>query len=115
MNEKETFVIEYLKKNKFVDVLDAEFMCAFAEKFHCKYRLMSVGAPKVPLASQTLAAMHKAGLLERWSHGLSSFERQGGFPKWVYSYELAKPNKAYTGRKAVQRESKYRVLAAFRQ
>lgn len=101
MNEKETFVIEYLEKNKFVDVLDAEFMCAFAERFRCKYRLMSVGAPKVPLASQTLSSMFKAGLLERFVHGMSSFERQGGFPKWVYSYSLAEPNKTCSGRAEV--------------
>jgi len=98
MNDKETFVIEYLKKNQFVDVLDQEFMLAFANRFNCKARRMSLGAPRVPLAGKTLSAMFKKGLLTRSISGLDAYAGGIGFPKWVYTYSLKMPNTASSGR-----------------
>lgn len=115
MNDKEKFVTEYLERENFVDVLDVEFMRSFAMRFACKAFNMNHGALSVPLASKTLSDMFKKGLLERFIVGMSSYAGGVGYPKWVYSYSLAKPNTARTGRKAVQRKSKYKVLAAFRQ
>ena len=115
MNEKEKFVTEYLEREKFVDVLDVEFMRSFAMRFACKAFNMNHGAPRVPLASKTLSDMLKKGLLERFVVSMSDYAGGVGYPNWVYSYSLAKPNTACTGRKAVQRKSKVKVLAAFRQ
>ena len=115
MNDKEKFVIEYLAKEQFVDILNQDFMTAFAIHFDCRVFRQTIGAPRVPLAGKTLSAMFKKGLLTRFTVGIGNYAGGIGFPKWVYSYSLAKPNTARTGRKAVQRKSKYKVLAAFRQ
>ena len=115
MNDKENFVIEYLAKEQFVDVLNQDFMTAFAIRFDCRVFRQTIGSPRVPLAGKTLSAMFKKGLLTRFTVGIDNYAGGVGFPKWVYSYSLAKPNKACTGRKAVQRESDVKVLAAFRQ
>jgi len=101
MNEKEKFVTEYLEREKFVDVLDVEFMRSFAMRFACKAFNMNHGAPRVPLASKTLSNMFKGGLLERFVVGVNSYAGGVGFPKWVYSYSLAKPNKAHPTRVGV--------------
>ena len=101
MNEKEKFVIEYLEREKFVDVLDVEFMRSFAMRFACKAFNMNHGAPRVPLASKTLSDMLKGGLLERYVVGMNSYAGGVGYPKWVYSYSLAKPNKGCSGRREV--------------
>ena len=115
MNEKEKFIIEWLEREQFVDVLCQDFMEQFANRFKCKGRRMSIGAPRVQLAGKTLSTMFKKGLLTRFTVGIDAYAGGIGFPKWVYSYSLAKPNTARTGRKAVQPESNVKVLAAFRQ
>lgn len=96
MNDKETFIIEYLQKNQLTDVLDQEFVVAFALRFNCKARNMGVGAPRVPLAGKTLSAMFKKGLLTRTVSGLDYYAGGPGFPKWVYTYALKMPNTAST-------------------
>ena len=90
LNNKESFVVEYLKEHQFTDVLDAEFVLAFANRFNCKGRRMSIGAPRVPLAGKTLSAMFKKGLLTRSVSGLDSYAGGYGFPKWVYTYAINK-------------------------
>ena len=92
MNDKEQFIIRYLEKEKFVDVLNQDFMVAFAMKFDCRVFRQTIGAPRVPLAGKTLSAMFKKGLLSRFTCGIDGYAGGVGFPKWVYSYSLAKPN-----------------------
>ena len=98
MNDKETFVIEYLQREQFVDILNHDFMVEFANRFNCKGRRMSIGAPRVPLAGRTLSVMFKKGLLNRFTVGIDAYAGGVGFPKWVYSYSLKMPNKACSGR-----------------
>ena len=96
MNDKEKFVIEYLKREQYVDVLDKYFMDEFADRFNCKYTYMPIGANRVPLAGKTLSTMFKKGLLDRFVVGISDYAGGQGFPKWVYCYSMAKPNTAST-------------------
>lgn len=89
MNDKEKFVIEYLvKEERFIDVLNQDFMTKFAIRFNCRVFKQTIGAPRVPLAGRTLSEMFKKGLLSRFSVGIDSYSGGQGFPKWVYSYSL---------------------------
>lgn len=92
MNEKEKWVIEYLKNKKFlafVDMLDSDFVNSFVEQFESKYDDMTLGAVKCKELSKLLSSMYKRGLLKRFAHGVKNgLSQDGKFPKWVYSYEL---------------------------
>lgn len=93
MNNKEKFVINYLKeKEPFVDVLNQEFMTAFAVRFDCRIFRQTIGAPRVPLAGKTLSSMFKKGLLSRFVSGIDGYAGGIGFPKWVYTYQLNIPS-----------------------
>ena len=92
MNDKENWVIEYLKNKEFlafVNMLDIDFVNSFVEQFQARYDDMTLGAVKCKELSKLLSSMYKNGLLKRYSHGVrSGLSKDGKFPKWVYSYEL---------------------------
>jgi hypothetical protein len=71
----------------YVDVLDAEFVDAFAEATGAKVVVMPYGADKCGQLGRDLSAMFKAGRLGRWACGIWGGSGEG-FPKWVYSYHL---------------------------
>lgn len=87
MNDKSEWIIDYLKRSKEpVDVLNADFVDAYIEKFNAKYKLQMYGAHKCPELGKLLSDMHNKQLLIRSVIGLSGLPT--GFPKWVYTYEL---------------------------
>lgn len=94
MNEKEIWVIEYLKSKKslkFVDILDEDFVIEYIDKFGAKFDNRTIGSPYCSELSKLLSIMYKKGLLYRYPHGVrSGLCQDGNFPKWVYSYELPK-------------------------
>jgi Uri superfamily endonuclease len=95
MNEKEEWIIDYLKNKtafKFIDMLDEDFVEAYIDEFEVKSQNMTLGASKCKELSKLLGSMYKKGLLNRFPHGVRSGYNQdyANFkaPKWVYSYEL---------------------------
>ena len=87
-NEKIEFIKDYIKKRLSVDILDADFVDAFIEKFNAPHRITIFGANKCPSLGKLLAEMSKNKILKRFPCGLSKPNWQPGFPKWVYSYQL---------------------------
>jgi hypothetical protein len=92
MNEKEQWVIAYLKSKEylqFIDILDEEFVNAFIDKFDAKFEHCRLGSPKCKELSKLLSSMYKKQLLDSHSHGTKSgLTKDGSFPKWTYLYEL---------------------------
>lgn len=73
-----------------VDVLDSEFVYAYAEATNARMALMSIGSPKCKQLGRDLGAMFSSGRLKRQAVGLPSGDASMGFPKWTYSYSLSK-------------------------
>jgi len=71
-----------------VDVLDSDFVCAYADATKAQVTFMHVGAPKCKQLARDLGAMFAAGKLTRSATGLPSGDASMGFPKWVYTYGL---------------------------
>jgi hypothetical protein len=95
MNEKEEWVIAYLKSKEslqFVDMLDENFVGEFIEEFEVESQFTGIGAVKCKELSKLLCSMYKKGLLDRFPHGVKSglFQEYRNYnsPKWVYSYKL---------------------------
>lgn len=88
LESKKEFIKEYIRKRLSVDILDAEFVDAYIEKFQPKYKVKMFGANNCPELGQLLSTMYQAGELKRFACGLPKPNWQPGFPKWVYSYQL---------------------------
>jgi len=71
-----------------VDVLDSDFVCAYADATQAPVTFMHVGAPRCKQLGRDLAAMYADGLLERCATGLPAGDASMSFPKWVYTYSL---------------------------
>lgn len=84
----EEYILEYLRKRQYVDILDADFIDGFIEITGAEYRAMAFGAAKCPTAGRLLGSMYKQGILKRFASGLPAGDSSMGFPKWVYSYSL---------------------------
>jgi hypothetical protein len=74
---------------RWVDILDSDFVLAYAEATHAQLVHMQVGAPKCKQLARDLGAMFAVGKLERAAVGMPAGDSSMGFPKWVYSYGLA--------------------------
>jgi hypothetical protein len=71
-----------------VNILDADFVEAYAVATGAKCRVQFFGAPKCPMLGRDLGALFAAKRLDRVATGLSPGDASMGFPKWVYSYRL---------------------------
>lgn len=71
-----------------VDILDSDFVCAYADTTAAPVTFMHVGAPKCKQLARDLGAMFAAGKLTRSATGLPAGDASLGFPKWVYTYGL---------------------------
>lgn len=87
-SKEEKYVLDYLKKNEFTDILDSDFMWGFIELTKAPHSLQSFGAPKCKKASKLLGAMYKQKVLNRVPMGLPVGDSNMGFPRWVYSYGI---------------------------
>jgi hypothetical protein len=87
----EAFILYYLEKHSFgggVDILDSDFVDAFAIATQCKVKATCFGAFKCDYLGRTLSRMYKDKQLKRGRIGLSGGSWYPGFPKWVYVYWL---------------------------
>jgi hypothetical protein len=74
---------------KYVDILNKHFVDDYVEATGAKDIVTWFGANKCPTLAKDLRDMYNARLLTRWRNGIRSVGCDG-FPKWVWSYELAK-------------------------
>lgn len=75
-----------------VDVLDSDFVCAYADATGAVAYMQHVGAPRCKQLGRDLSAMFAVGRLQRSPTGLPTGDASMGFPKkWVYSYSLGTP------------------------
>ena len=72
-----------------VDVLDSDFVCAYADATEAHATVGMVGAPRCNQLGKDLSAMFAAKRLIRRAVGLQVGDSSMGFPKWVYSYSLS--------------------------
>jgi hypothetical protein len=87
-----SWIEKYLRESgeTSVDIVSADFMWAYIEAHDVKAGIQMVGAPSCPQAGKDLSRMFKLGRLDRYRLGMPHGDACNGFPKWVYSYELAK-------------------------
>jgi len=96
-SEREEWIIRWLKTNYCADAVNQDFHEAYYQRFpEYSRRETFWGAQPVAQAQRDLAAMEKAGVLERGRLGLSG-NWQPGFPKWVWSYTLIAEKADFTG------------------
>jgi hypothetical protein len=69
-----------------VDILDRDFVDAYADATGAACKLQMFGAHSCPQLGRDLGALHRAGYLKRTPTGLPAGDAAMGFPKWVYSY-----------------------------
>lgn len=84
--EKEDWVLQYIKTNKIVDMLNEKFVDEYIEQFNPKHSIQMWGANKCNELSKLLASLYKQGILKRNSIGTPL--ASSGMPKWIYVYEL---------------------------
>ncbi|ATI15693.1 hypothetical protein [Bordetella phage vB_BbrM_PHB04] len=70
------------------DVLNSDFVYAYAEATDAPVALQMFGAPKCQQLGRDLGELHKRGHLKRNATGLPAGDSSMGFPKWVYCYRL---------------------------
>lgn len=85
--ERYEWIKTYLETKIRCDILDSDFVIAYAEHCNAKVMIYFYGAPGCPQLGRDLSAMHKAGILERTAIGLHGMAGMG-FPRWVYVYKL---------------------------
>jgi len=86
--DKQDWILEYLKSNNHVDILNVKFVDAYIEKFNVKYAIQPYGANSCKELGILLSQMYHCNLLERFRIGLRGCDVS--MPKWCYCYELKK-------------------------
>lgn len=89
-DQRETWILRAVRDRRFVDVLNADFVSEYAAHTGATMRHSTWGAGWCGLLSADLRKMHKKKILRRTAYGLSGGAWQPGFPKWVYSYSVAR-------------------------
>lgn len=88
---KRNFILAWFRDNgghnARADILNADFVDAYAARTGAPVHLMPFGAHKCPDLSRTLTRMHFERDLERVTVGLPG-DSALGFPRWIYSYRL---------------------------
>ena len=83
-------MIERLIRERFksgVDVLNAEFVAAYAKSSGAKLSIMAYGAHSCPQLGADLSDMHKAGRLTRKRVGVPESDG-AGLPRWKFIYQI---------------------------
>lgn len=86
MTEKEQWLIDNIPECG-VDILHADFVDKFIDRFKPAFHAVNWGAYKCPSLNRLLARMYKKSILRRSIIGLG-LNWQPGFPKWVYVYSV---------------------------
>jgi len=85
---EDTYILKYLEKHTYVDVLNKDFIDGFVSVTGSKCNNQAFGAPKCRAAGKALGRMFKSGVLSRFACGLPIGDSSMGFPKWVFSYQI---------------------------
>ena len=86
--DKQEWWINYICKNKVVDMLNQPFVDAYIKEFNPKHVVMPWGANKCKELSVLLSDLYSQGILKRSTVGIPYSTAGLGFPKWIYCYEL---------------------------
>lgn len=90
MREKEEWVLSYIGKYGPVDVLNTDFVDAYAAEFRPRVATQLYGANKCPELGRLLSRMYSGNVLKRFATGIPGLCGMG-FPRWVYVYNLPNP------------------------
>lgn len=85
----------YIEENRFVDVLNSDFVDAYITAVHAKFKPTNWGAHKCPQLGLDLSSMARFSALKRSRIGLS-VNWQPGFPKWVWTYSAGHASYLYS-------------------
>jgi len=85
--EKIEWIKTYIKNNPpAVDIMNADFVDAYIEKFKPKHIITMYGANKCSELSKILKQGYDMNIFNRSIIGIH--QAMWGFPKWVYVYEI---------------------------
>lgn len=88
-HERHQWLLNWIKNyGEPVDVLNKTFVDQYVSATEAKYRIKMYGANYCPQLGRDLLLMTKNRLLKRHRTGIEGFGSMG-FPKWVWSYEIA--------------------------
>lgn len=89
-SQRRDWILAYMRERprEALDVLNSDFVYAYAEATDAPTALQMLGAPKCPQLGRDLGELHKRGYLKRHATGLPAGDSGMGFPKWVYCYRL---------------------------
>lgn len=88
IDKKIAFIVDYLKENKYIDILNSDFVDSYIEEFNVSYKPTFYGAYKCKDIGNTLRYGYNKGVFNRSISGLTGLP--WGFPRWVYVYSLKK-------------------------
>ena len=88
MTPLEVWVLEYVRKNRGVDRLDAKFHDDFHAIWGGPREVYPIGAYPARKAMRALGSLYKKGKLTRSTR---TIEGGGGWPRWVWAYFATKP------------------------
>lgn len=91
-DEQYKFILNYIKYNGGVSVLNEPFHDAFFSKFGGSRKLKMWGASPVKKAQRLLKMMYNEGTLDRFIITLGR-NWEPGFPRWEYVYKISKREK----------------------
>lgn len=83
--DKQYWVLNYIKSNQVVDMLNEQFVDDYIKEFNTKHIVMPWGANKCNELSKLLSSLYNQGILKRSAVGIP---KEVGFPNWIYCYEL---------------------------
>jgi hypothetical protein len=88
--ERYRWILGFMQRGhgRSVDILYSDFVCDYIDATGVNGVVQFFGAPKCPQFGRDLAAMFRAGILDRYATGLPTGDSAMGFPKWVYTYRI---------------------------
>lgn len=87
-NSQEAFILDWVRRHASTDSVDQKFHEAFTAQYGGVVSRKMFGAQRNHKAMRLVGKMAKDGKLNRFKVSLGG-AWQPGFPKWVWSYELA--------------------------
>lgn len=93
LNERHIWLLNYIDQadGGHVDVLNSKLVDSYILQFGMTFRAVIYGANKCPQLGKDLSKLHRFGILDRSSIGITS-SYEDGWPKWVYSYKYSENN-----------------------
>lgn len=85
IDERHKWIVDYVKKQGSVDILNEEFVYRYIKKFSPSFE-PKYAAPKCPQLNKDLNTLYKERRLDRVSVGTPSELILREYPKWVYRY-----------------------------